>query len=229
MNFSYQTKRWLYPLIALIVMAPFTPSMDVWWSSLFYSPETKRFVSNAFTSFVFHYLQLPAFLTFGLAILMLCGSYVIKKLAPYKNDLLVMILAMILGPGLIINVVLKPGWGRPRPRQVSTFSGGEEYLPFYVPNLGYKSSDKYKSFPSGHASMGFYFFVVAVIGERRGSKPLAWSGFALAIVLGLVLGLTRIAQGGHFFTDVLCSALITWWVALFSDWVVFGDLKKPAD
>ena len=50
--------------------------------------------------------------------------------------------------------------------------------------------------------------------QRRSVELLGWG---LAIVLGLLLGYTRIAQGGHFFTDVLFTALIMWYAALIFD------------
>ncbi len=126
-------------------------------------------------------------------------------------------------PRLIINALLKPGWGRPRPRQIENFGGNALYRSFYSPDFGHHTSDKYKSMPSGHASMGFYFFALAVLGRRLKNRKLEILGYCLAFGLGGLLGLTRIAQGGHFFSDVMISALITWWVALTLDWILFCE------
>ena len=60
--------------------------------------------------------------------------------------------------------------------------------------------------------MGFYFFAVAIVCHRLGWKKMAYASFGFAIALGTVLGITRMAQGGHFFSDILVSALIMWLV-----------------
>jgi len=216
-------KRWLIPLLLLIILAPLTPALDIATSNFFFRPDMNDFTNNGFYSFIYHYAQLPAFILFGISLSVLALSYIRKNLIPYRNIFLVFVLAMMLGPGLIINVLLKPGWGRPRPRQIEQFSGTEPYQPFYAPRFGYTGSDKYKSFPSGHASMGFYFFVVAVVGSRLKNRPMIIVGYTSAIVLGVILGITRVAQGGHFFSDIVIAALITWWVALIVDWMVFEE------
>jgi len=221
-----QHKRWLFPLLAIILLTPLTPFLDLKISEYFFHPETGNFTNNGYHYFVFHYAQLPGFIFFGIALLGLSLSYVNNHLVPHRNSLLAFVLAMALGPGLIINVLLKPGWGRPRPRQVIDFAGSEKYRAFYSPNLGYRKADKYKSFPSGHASMGFYFFILAVIGARMRSRPLVLTGYSMAIVLGIILGITRIAQGGHFFSDIVIAALITWWTALVVDWMIFGHVYE---
>jgi len=219
----FKHKRWLLPLLFLVTIAPLSPYLDLAASNYFFRPEKNNFINNGFFSFVYHYAQLPGFILFGASIFVLTLSYVKKKLIPCRNVCLVFILAMMLGPGLIINVLLKPGWGRPRPRQIEQFSGIEPYRPFYAPRFGYTGSDQYKSFPSGHASMGFYFFVVAVVGARLKNRPMMIIGYASALVLGTTLGITRIAQGGHFFSDILIAALIAWWIALIVDWMIFGE------
>ncbi|PWB64999.1 MAG: PAP2 family protein, partial [Deltaproteobacteria bacterium] len=38
-----------------------------------------------------------------------------------------LLLCVIIGPGLIINGILKDHWGRPRPRQIVEFAGRMEY------------------------------------------------------------------------------------------------------
>ena len=71
--------------------------------------------------------------------------------------------------------------------------------------------------------MGFYFFAVALLGRRLGSRILFITGMALALILGIALSVTRIAQGGHFFSDTLATAIIMWTAALAIDWLLFKD------
>ena len=222
-EFIALNNRWVLPLLFFIIITPLTPILDLGISSVFYDQQSQMFTNNSFYQFIYEFAQLPGFAVFGAALLIFGLSYLKKPLMRHRDKCLMLILAMIIGPGLIINVILKPGWGRPRPRQVEELGGVVPFRSFYSPNLGPHTSDKYKSMPSGHASMGFYFFAVAVLGRRLKNRRLEIAGYCLAIGLGTLLGLTRIAQGGHFFSDVLISALITWWVALTLDWILFCE------
>jgi membrane-associated PAP2 superfamily phosphatase len=60
------------------------------------------------------------------------------------------------------------------------------------------------SFPSGHASMGFYLMAPAFLLFHR--RRLAHSFVLVGLAGGLALGITRILQGAHFPSDVLWSA-----------------------
>lgn len=61
--------------------------------------------------------------------------------------------------------------------------------------------------------MGFYFFALALLGICYRRRDLYWLGLGLAWGLGGLLSLARIAQGGHFFSDTMASALIMWLTA----------------
>ncbi|HCX59124.1 MAG TPA: PAP2 family protein, partial [Candidatus Cloacimonas sp.] len=61
---------------------------------------------------------------------------------------LFLVLAMIIGPGIIVNSALKENWGRPRPRDVEQFGG--RYA--YEAPLEIDLSSPGKSFPCGHAT-----------------------------------------------------------------------------
>ncbi|MEO0448253.1 MAG: hypothetical protein AAF191_19480, partial [Verrucomicrobiota bacterium] len=54
--------------------------------------------------------------------------------------------------------------------------------------------------------MGFYFFALAFLGGWR--RRWGWIAAGLAALFGLLIGCARIAQGGHFLSDV-------WWSAGF--------------
>ena len=110
---------------------------------------------------------------------------------------------LLLGPGLIVNLWLKDNSiGRARPREVVEFGGQSAFTPaFYNAH----ACDKNCSFPSGHAACGFYFIALAWAFHRRDL-------LLLGIALGSLLGLMRIAQGGHFASDVLVS----WWICYFT-------------
>lgn len=110
-------------------------------------------------------------------------------------------LLLVLGPGLLVNVVLKERTGRPRPAQTQEFGGTKAFRA--VGEFG--SPDADHSFPSGHASMGFYWLGLCIyLWPRRKGWALAFAG--LGVTHGLLMGVGRIAQGGHWPSDVLWAA-----------------------
>jgi lipid A 4'-phosphatase len=125
-------------------------------------------------------------------------------------------LMLLLGPGLAINGVFKPHWGRPRPSQVEQFGGDHAFLK--VGDPGWDSD--LKSFPCGHASMGFYLMAPAFLCFRRHPR-LALAFFLLGLSAGGFLGVARIVQGRHFTSDVLWSAGMVYYSGLLS-YLVLG-------
>ena len=111
-------------------------------------------------------------------------------------------LSLALGPGLIVNTILKDNWGRARPSQIVEFGGEMRYTP---PLLPADQCVDNCSFVSGHGALGFWVIAYALL------APAPWRPAAIAgaLAFGAVIGLVRIAQGGHFLSDVLFSALIT--------------------
>jgi hypothetical protein len=119
-----------------------------------------------------------------------------------------LILTVALGPGLLVNGVLKDHWGRPRPHQTLELGGTRPYLPPLAlgePGLG-------KSFPCGHSSAGYLLAVFFPIWLRRRPR-LATLALVGALAVGTVLGLGRMGAGDHFLSDVIWSAVIAYGVA----------------
>jgi lipid A 4'-phosphatase len=121
-----------------------------------------------------------------------------------------LIVALAIGPGLVVNTALKDHWGRARPSQIVEFGGSKQFTPALQPT---DQCDRNCSFPAGHPAIGFYFLSFALL------IPAAWPRrivFAGAILAGILLGLMRMVQGGHFLSDVVFSGLIVTgvsWVA----------------
>ena len=120
----------------------------------------------------------------------------VRNLAAYA------VLAFAIGPGLVVNSVLKEHWGRPRPEQLTEFGGTAEFAPALWPGGSCRHNC---SFVSGHAAAGFFLITGAWIWPRR-----RWAWRSAGIAAGSLIGLTRIAQGGHFLTDVLGALLVVW-------------------
>ncbi len=123
------------------------------------------------------------------------------------------ILTLVIGAGLITNVGFKGYWGRPRPKQIVEFGGKYHYKPFWRPHLNTRQEPQ-KSFPSGHVAMGFYFLSLVLVGRRSRSRFLLHTGIILTTVLGGGLMVARVAQGGHFVSDVIAAAVLMWYISI---------------
>lgn len=138
-----------------------------------------------------------------------CLSWSLERFRLWRKVFLFIVLTAVIGPGLITNGILKEYWGRPRPREVIEMGGRSVYEPI----LTIDRSSKGLSFPCGHATMGFLFMGGYFL-FRRHRAGLA-RGFLLGgIVLGGLMGVARMVQGGHFFTDVVWAGLICYFVPM---------------
>ena len=119
----------------------------------------------------------------------------------WRRQATFVLLALVIGPGLLINGVFKDHWDRPRPRDVVQFGGAGHYAPAPLRGEGGKS------FPCGHCSVGFLYGVGWWIWSA--TRPLlAATSLGLGLAMGIALGVGRMAAGGHFLSDIVWSALI---------------------
>lgn len=216
--------KWWLPLVLLALITPFASFLDLKISEYFYQLGNGEFVSNRFYHFLYHYGTLPANLTVAFAIIVFILSFFILAWKKWRYVALMLIATMLTGGWLITHEVLKEYWGRPRPKQVIEFGGSQPFRPYYSPNF-FNQPEPSKSFTCGHCVSGFFFFAVGLAGRRLGNRYLYIGGMALALILGILLSWMRIALGGHFLTDILFSALIMWYSALFFDWLIFEYIQ----
>lgn len=220
-SFFFKQKAWLWPLIFLAILTPFTPAIDLAISNFFYQPQ-HSFSSNEFFALLYNYGLIPAQLLFSMAAIALFLASFFKKWKKWHAPALVLVLSLLIGGGLIAHVILKDHWGRPRPKQTIEFGGTQSFHPFYEPNF-FHQPEPSKSFPCGHCTMGFYFFSLALVAKRLNYKKTFWISLLIAFGLGMALSLARIAQGGHFFSDTLVSAIIMWLSAYLCDRWIFSQ------
>ncbi|HWI41739.1 MAG TPA: phosphatase PAP2 family protein [Verrucomicrobiae bacterium] len=190
-------------LIAVTPLLVFTGA-DLAVSSLFYTVQGGwAYGSDQPWQFLYDFGPWPCYVIGGVSLALLLYSPFRPQLARFRRSALYLLLVLLIGPGLLVNVLFKDHWGRPRPRQVSAFGGEAAYLPPW--KKGETSEERRRSFPSGHASSGFYlaapYFLLRRT-DRRSARRFLCGG----IVLGGLIGVARIAQGGHFLTDVLWAA-----------------------
>lgn len=214
--------------MAIALITPFSAWLDLNLSALFFTKESisgSHFLIHPWLDFLFNYAIYPGEILASLAAVIWLLSYIMKSLRPYRSAAIVLSLSMVVGAGLIVHAILKDHWGRPRPRQIVEFGGDQPFRAYYQPN--FQQPKHAKSFPCGHCSTGFYFFAMAVVGMRYRNSVLIYTGFALALTLGTLLSYARIAQGGHFLTDVIFSALIMWLTPLAIDQLLYARRQDP--
>ncbi len=127
--------------------------------------------------------------------------------APTGVGLIFMALSLAIGPGLLVNTLLKDHSHRPRPYQVTQFGGDQAFKPFYRFDGECRRNC---SFVSGEGAEAFWTLAPAVL------VPLPWRPIAIAaaLVFGAATSLLRIAFGGHFLSDSILAGLLTWLVIL---------------
>jgi membrane-associated PAP2 superfamily phosphatase len=181
------------------------PEVDLWASRAFYLPGHGFFLAAdrglaAFRS--------SADVLVAVAAGVLLLSLAVKLVRPDRpspiapNKVLFLLWSLVLGPGLLVNLILKDHWGRPRPTMVSLFGGGSPYVPVWEIS-GFCSRNC--SFVAGEASTAAWLVGVALVLPARWRVP----GVVVAGVYALLIGLNRIAFGGHFLSDVLLSFSLT--------------------
>lgn len=188
-------------------------------ASIFYRPDLGWYLKHSQPwAFLYEYGPFPGIAISAMALVGFGLGYRYKKrcLCIHRKQMLVVGLTCLLGAGLIVNGVLKPGWGRPRPRQVVEFGGSLAFKHPFQPGIPGQG----ESFPSGHASMGYLFVTLACVRSRHRGQVVV--GVTIGILYGSLLGLARIVQGGHFLTDILWSFGIVSIVA-----VALNDLILP--
>ncbi len=115
---------------------------------------------------------------------------------------LFLVLALLIGPALIANLVFKDNWHRARPFQIEEFGGTSRFTPPLVMTTA-NQCDHNCAFVCGDASAGFALTAFAYVARRR-QRAVFWAG----IGAGLLAGLVRIGQGAHFFSDVLYAGAL---------------------
>jgi len=152
--------------------------------------------------FLYRYGPLPAWLlSIGGGLVFALGLFV-ARFRRYRKISLFFVVYMVLGPGLIVNLGFKDNWGRPRPAQVEQFGGDMSFQPVWEKG----AAGEGRSFPSGHAAVAFFMMAPFFVFWADGRYGSAFAFLGVGLGFGILMGMARIAQGGHFASDVFWSA-----------------------
>ncbi len=183
------------------------PQLDVWTSSWFYDPALRRFNPTHLPWVLAIHEGFPvvAQALFVLSFIAWTWSWRHPEQVSraWRRRCAAWMLLVIVGIGLVVDWAFKDNVGRPRPEQIEAFAGD---LPF-VPVLQTSNHcDLNCSFVSGHAAGAFSLMAWGLWAPWHRRKR--WMVFGVG--LGLAIGLMRIAQGGHFLSDVLFAGWTIW-------------------
>ena len=129
-------------------------------------------------------------------------------------QVLYVVAVFAIGPGLLVNALAKDHSHRPRPGESQPFGGPFAYAPPFAFN---GACDNNCSFVAGDPAAGFAFLAPALLLPPR-RRP---AGIAGSLLLGGSIGLMRMLQGSHFFSDVIFCGLLVAATALALHWAMF--------
>jgi len=208
--------------VASSLLLVFVPQIDLWFSSLFYDPALHGpghggfpLRNNSVALIVYEVVAhvsriVPLALIVGGGTTLVWG----RRLFGLDVKAYVYLLAVFfIGVVLIINALFKDCWTRARPDETAEFGGDRRFTPAFV-IAGERRING--SWPSGHATLGFYFVALGMVLKKRRTAVIAGAG-----ALGALIGLARIAQGRHFLSDVVSAFFIMFAVARVLYWALY--------
>jgi lipid A 4'-phosphatase len=207
--------------VSLIVGLAFGifPELDLKAAALFYDPATRTFPlsESTFASFLRNLAMVIAwgFAAPAIAALIIKLIWPAKPLMMSGRKMLFLVVTITLAAGILSNFGFKGHWGRPRPVSVTEFNGPLAFMPWWDPR---GACPKNCSFFSGEGATAFWTIAPAALAPPQW-RPLAYGAAAL---FGIATSGLRMAFGGHFLSDVLAAALVTFFVI----WLCHGYIFR---
>lgn len=197
---------------SLVLLFQVWPELDLTISRLFYDPASGFLLAGDKTwDGVVLLNKLASFAFLGLAIIGL-GIALLQRGKVGTLGLrywMVVILIYALGPGLLVNGLLKRIYGRARPVQIEAFGGDGPFSAAWIVSDYCRSAC---SFVSAEVATGSALTIGLVIGAYWfAGRPIAtvFRGTSLASVgLLAATAVQRVGSGRHFLSDVLFAAIL---------------------
>lgn len=124
-------------------------------------------------------------------------------------------LLYILGPGILVNAILKNYWGRARPDQIVDFGGSALFSPAWVMtdqcarNCSFVSGEG-----SGAAALLIGGLVILQALRDRLNGRVLWATQMFLVTAALTAAALRVVLGRHFLSDTVFAALLVALIAL---------------
>ncbi len=196
-------------IVAIILAVVFRcfPNIDLYVSNLFYNTETRFAYKNSTISDIFYFgVPYLANIIIVSSLLLLIVKLILRgKLKFIKlRSILFIVITLALGPGLLVNAILKENVGRARPIAITEFGGKQKFTPaFMIVN----ECDTNCSFVSGHASFGFFLMSFAFLIANKRKRLMAWIAL---LILASYTAFSRVMDGAHFLSDIIFAGIFTY-------------------
>lgn len=215
--------------LALALLFQLAPHIDIAVSKFFFDPENVHRFPLMYDPALRFIQKSVNWLSYGLIVGLLVilaiktwcknsSMSVVQSMPLTQKQAGFLLLALALGPGLMVQLATKEVFERPRPVHSAPFHGEHPFAKAF--ELSEDTGGK--SFVSGHASIGFYLAAFALI---QGCAKRRIFFYVSAIMIGLTLGGCRIIQGRHFLSDVLLSGAMTLLIVHLSYWLVYRPYR----
>jgi lipid A 4'-phosphatase len=187
---------------ACAFLLAFWPDLDLACAGLFYAGDGHfigRTAIGELTRKIGYSLPIAVLALFILAWSL--KRFGVRCKAPTGQSIAMLSLTMLIGPGLLANLILKDHSHRPRPVQIQEFGGSMEFRPWYRFDGSCQTNC---SFVSGEAAEAFWMLAPASLL----APPLLPYGVAAAATFATAVSVLRMAYGGHFLSDVVLAGLL---------------------
>lgn len=211
---------------AVAILFTVFPDWDMAIASLFWDAHGRHFVLagapwaqtvRTLANWIPWAIAAPAFIAIVLKLL-----FPRRKMFMPARAAVLLAFTMAVGPGLLVNGILKQEWGRPRPVHVDTFGGRDAFKSWYETDGTCPGNC---SFVSGEGALGFWMTAPASLVPG----PAGAVAMVAAVVFASVAGGLRIAFGGHFFTDVVFSGVLVIVLVVLTRYVLYDRKGAPSD
>lgn len=202
----------LFAAIATNYDSSFISSMDEWINEFL-------FVSNkAFISFMSGVSFFASSEILMLLTIILMAIFFFK----YKDIWLTLLLAIVVGGGVVLNLALKFIFQRGRPDDISNLE-----------IFGYSFEWVSYSFPSGHSMRAFLFygFVVYLVLRFIRTPSIRYITTLLFVIVILLIGVSRIVLDAHFPSDIIAAYFISLsWLSfcLLMSRIIYKQIRNKA-
>lgn len=210
MNSINYTKIWAMLIMsagAFAILFLAYPQIDVIFSDLFFTATGSfALAENAALITIRDLFKLLFAVTFLFAILMLALSFIRRGERQVARQIWLFILgAYVLGPGVLVNMILKNNWGRARPANIQAFGGDALFTP---PLLIADQCPTNCSFVSGETStIATLSILTCCLFWISASANMRKILVTIAVIMTAIASLLRIAMGRHFLSDTIFSSL----------------------
>ncbi|GHC52135.1 phosphatase PAP2 family protein [Neogemmobacter tilapiae] len=210
------TARILATILLCFALFAIWPEIDLRFSGLFYDPSAGFLIEGHPLT---EALRLAVW-NLGILLCLAAAICIVLGAAGYNVVLSIrawgfILLLYGLAPGLMVEMLTKPIWGRARPAQITEFGGN---LPFSPPNEMVDFCTRNCTFVSGEVSgatvTGLALLLLLFHLKPRLHKILWFLLLTTALCLPVAIALQRIAAGRHFLSDSLFAVLFTLLMAL---------------